>query len=190
MTDVSEAFPPFTERPSVQEVWRRARADYLGGDPAPAVAARYGLSERSVRRRASAEGWRRCDIEVDLNEPPPWSRPRAQSRSDYVAAHPEYAEIAAARDADAFSLLFSPRQADFRRVAFRRAAEGAAMDRPSDAAAWLRVLRMLDACDPVEHSVDDIFSADDHLRAAILRAIARDDDGENDELDEDPGLCE
>lgn len=171
-TPAPEAFPPFTQRPEAREVWRRARADYLAGDSAPVIAERYGLSERSVRRRASVEGWRRCDLEAEIAPPPHWSRAEPKSRSAYIAEHPEYGEIAAARDADAFLLLFNPEQAEFRRHAFRRAAAGAAMDRPGEAAAWLRVLRLLDQCEPMPHPHDGLFPADDHMRAAVLRAMS------------------
>lgn len=195
MTD--EAFPPFTERPPETEVWRRARADYLTGDSAPVVSERYGLSERSLRRRASVEGWRRCDVEADVSDNPRWTETRPPRRTDYIADNPEYRELADARDADAFGLLFSPRTAMFRQVAFRRAAEGAAMDRPADAAAWLRVLRLLDRCDVPGDLQDKVFSPPDHLRAAFLRAMDRrdaadlvvdalqDDDPEED--DDNPG---
>jgi len=118
MTD--DAFPPFTARPPATEIWRRARAAYLTGDSAPVVAERYGLSERSVRRRASMEGWRRCD--VDPRDPPPWSRPEPMTRSDFIASQPEYRKLAAACDTDSFLLLFAPAMDDFRRIAFRRAA--------------------------------------------------------------------
>lgn len=183
MTQTEDAFPPFTQRPPIQEIWRRARADYLAGDSAPVIAERYGLSERSVRRRASLEGWRRCDVEADVNSPPAWNRPALKSRAEFIAERPEYREIADARDADAFFLLFSPEQPEFRRHAFRRAAEGAAMNRPAEAAAWLRVLRLLDACGPMEHPHEAIFSADDHLRAAILRAMSAYDGPDRDDAD-------
>lgn len=185
-TPTPEAFPPFTQRPPAQEIWRRARVDYLAGDSAPVIAERYALSERSVRRRASVEGWRRCDVEAAVASPPHWSRAAPKSRGDYITEHPEYEEIAAARDADAFFLLFNPEQPEFRRHAFRRAAEGAAMNRPAEAAAWLRVLRLLDHCGPMEHPHDGLFQADDHMRAAILRAMSAwpGPDGEDDDDDD------
>lgn len=188
MTHPDPAFPPFTPRPPAHEIWSRARSDYLAGDSAPVIAERYGLSERSVRRRASAEGWRRCDVEVELNPAPGWSRSPPQTRSDFIAENPEYQEIADARDADAFVLLFNPQPSDLRRHAFRRAAEGAAMNRPAEAAAWLRVMRLMDACDPNEHPYDALFTPDDHLRAAMLRAMAAgppfDPDAEDDVPDD------
>ena len=181
---VAEAFPPFVARPPMQEIWRRARADYLAGDSAPVVAERYGLTERNVRRRASLESWRRCDTassetldaplgapEINLDRPPGWSGSPVLNRQGFIADHPEYDEIAAARDAAAWSLLFSPSPDDMRVFAFRRAAEGAAMRRPAEATAWLRVLRLMDQCEPPTLNAADLFTEDDHLRAAMIRAM-------------------
>ena len=41
-------------------VWAEVRAAYLGGSTAAAVAARFGVSERAVRRRAGRGGWTRA----------------------------------------------------------------------------------------------------------------------------------
>jgi hypothetical protein len=179
---IDPAFPPFTERPPAQEVWRRVRDDYLAGDTAPVLAERYGVSERSVRRRASVEGWRRCDVaaSVQLNEPPAWSRPGPVAMADFVADNPEYQAVVDAREADALALLFTPSHDDFSRIAFRRAAEGAAMGRPAEATAWLRVLSLLDRCPPPMAPAQALFPDQDHLRAAMLRALARLDDAPED----------
>jgi len=42
-------------------IWARAREDYLAGDSAEMVCARYGLREGTLRHRAKVEGWRRSD---------------------------------------------------------------------------------------------------------------------------------
>ncbi|MFK0300151.1 hypothetical protein ACIQTU_13140 [Brevundimonas sp. NPDC090276] len=44
-------------------VWTAARRDYLAGDAAEAVCARYDLKLGTLRSRAAREGWRRSDIE-------------------------------------------------------------------------------------------------------------------------------
>jgi hypothetical protein len=44
-------------------VWTAARRDYLDGDAAEAVCARYDLKLGTLRSRAAREGWRRSDIE-------------------------------------------------------------------------------------------------------------------------------
>lgn len=168
-----EAFPPFTERPPEAEVWRRARQDYLGGDTTEVVCERYGLSRRTFQRRAAAEGWRRIDNrpEVTLEQPPHWAWRRTRTRRDIVREQPEYAEICAARDAAAFGMLFAPEPDKLRTYAFRRACEAAVMDRPSEAASWLRVQRLCDQCAPLADVGGDAFSDVDHFRAAILRAM-------------------
>lgn len=51
------------------ETWARARADYLAGDPAPVVRARYDLGESAFNKRARTEGWRRCDQPDPAVEP-------------------------------------------------------------------------------------------------------------------------
>lgn len=168
-----EAFPPFTERPPEAEVWRRARQDYLGGDTGRVVCERYGLSTRTFERRAADEGWRRVDVRPDacIDEPPPWAwRPR-RSRRDIVAEHPQYHEIVAAHDAATVGMLFSPDPERLRTYAFRRACEAAVMDRPAEAASWLRVQRLCDQCAPLPDVEGDAFSKVDHLRAAFLKAI-------------------
>jgi len=43
--------------------WTAARRDYLAGDAAEAVCARYDLKLGTLRARAAREGWRRSDIE-------------------------------------------------------------------------------------------------------------------------------
>ena len=58
-TAPTDPIPPFVERRAADELWRRARQDYLGGAAAAVVAERYGFSERTLQRRAAAEGWRR-----------------------------------------------------------------------------------------------------------------------------------
>jgi hypothetical protein len=44
-------------------VWTAARRDYLAGDAAEAVCARYDLKLGTLRSRAAREGWRRSDME-------------------------------------------------------------------------------------------------------------------------------
>ena len=44
-------------------IWAAARRDYLDGDAAEAVCARYDLKLGTLRSRAAREGWRRSDIE-------------------------------------------------------------------------------------------------------------------------------
>jgi hypothetical protein len=169
----AEAFPPFTERLPEAEVWRRARQDHLGGDSAPVVAERYGLAERTLRRKAAVEGWRRVDTRppVNLDEPPPWAWTPKSRRIDLIHEDPEYAELAAARDGAAFNLLFQPQSDDLRDFAFRRACEAAAMEQPAQSLAWLRVHRLCDQCTELVDPSKAGFPEADHLRAAMLKAM-------------------
>lgn len=49
-------------------IWAQARRDYADGDPAAEVCERYGLGLSTLRARAAAERWRRCD--EPENDPP------------------------------------------------------------------------------------------------------------------------
>lgn len=156
------------------EIWAAARADYVSGISAPVVAERYGLSERNLRRRASAEGWRREDMEPIVMDPPPaWDRP-PRDRDDILAENPELEEVTAAGENARFSLLFSPEPHDLRRFAFRRAAEAAAMDAPQQAVVWMRLAQLADRCgDRIDRDAR-IFKDVDMLRAAYLRRLDQD----------------
>ena len=52
-----------------EDVWDHARTDYLGGEPALVVCARYDLGLSALRKRARDEGWRRQDQPDPLIEP-------------------------------------------------------------------------------------------------------------------------
>ncbi len=136
------------------------------------VCERYQLSQRTFYGRAAREGWRRTDVEASINDgPPAWSHHHYQDAVDVIADRPEFAEIQAARDNDAFNLLFSPDAEDLRGFAFRRACEAAALYKPAETAAWLRVQRLLDHAQPVRDPRDGPYRPEDHLRASYIRAM-------------------
>lgn len=55
--------PPTTRYVTASaETWSLIRGAYLSGLSAPAVAARFGVSETSLRRRAGREGWTKRDF--------------------------------------------------------------------------------------------------------------------------------
>ena len=54
------------------ETWGLIRGAYLSGMSAPAVAARFGVSETSIRRRAGREGWTKTAFAARAT---PWLRP-------------------------------------------------------------------------------------------------------------------
>lgn len=51
------------------ETWGLIRGAYLSGMSAPAVAARFGVSETSIRRRAGREGWTKAAFAARVT---PW----------------------------------------------------------------------------------------------------------------------
>jgi hypothetical protein len=156
------------------EIWAAVRADYLAGISAPVVAERYGVSERSVRRRAAVEGWRREDVEtVALDPSPPWSF-RPQEKADVLNQNPELHEVTAAQETEQFFLLFNPEPHDLRRFAFRRAAEAAATDAPQQAVVWMRLAQLVDRCGDRIAREARHFSDLDMLRAAYLRRLGED----------------
>lgn len=129
--------------PPSPDLWARARGDYLSGISAPVVAERYGLSERTLRRRAASEGWRRTDRTViGTEDTPPWNQ-GCLSREEAIERFPELAEVEQARTNDLFELLFDPDPAHLRRFAFRHAAEAAALSRPAEAVVWMRLFHSL-----------------------------------------------
>ena len=82
------------------ETWGLIRGAYLSGMSAPAVAARFGVSETSIRRRAGREGWTKAAFAARVT---PWLIPpgaRAIARSGQTAAAPpEAADPEAAAEA-------------------------------------------------------------------------------------------
>jgi len=82
------------------ETWGLIRGAYLSGMSAPAVAARFGVSETSIRRRAGREGWTKTAFAARAT---PWVIPpgaRAIARSaQAAAATPDAVDPEAAREA-------------------------------------------------------------------------------------------
>lgn len=102
-----------------EAIWAAARRDYLAGDAAEAVCARYDLKLGTLRARAAREGWRRSDVEDPLPDDP---EPALASPPDPVG------------------------EADLDRLAadvLARAQRAVARGRAGEAATWLRVHRQL-----------------------------------------------
>ncbi len=95
-------------------VWTAARRDYLAGDAAEAVCARYDLKLGTLRSRAAREGWRRSDAE-DV-----WPDPHDE---DPDAAPPDLTRMAA--------------------QALMRLNRALQRGRAAEAASWLRTWRAL-----------------------------------------------
>ena len=94
--------------------WAAARRDYLDGDAAEAVCARYDLKLGTLRSRAAREGWRRSDVE-DV-----WPDPQDD---DTPASPPDLTQMAA--------------------QALMRLNRALQRGRAAEAASWLRTWRAL-----------------------------------------------
>lgn len=163
--------------------WTRAREDYLAGHSAPVVAERYGLSLRSLRRRAATEGWRRADRMVpEFDEPPAWNT-GSLTRDEAIEIFPELAEVEQAVSHDRFYLLIDPDQKHLRRFAFRQAAEAAALSRPAEAVVWMRLVQSLERTGDRIEREGRPFREQDYLRASFLARV--DDDVAPDPAPED-----
>ena len=68
-------------------IWAAARRDYLAGDAAEAVCARYDLKLGTLRARAAREGWRRSDVE-DVWPDPQDEAPETPPDLTQMAARP------------------------------------------------------------------------------------------------------
>ena len=141
--------------------WARTRADYLAGMSAPVLAERYGLSERTIRRRAAEEGWRRSDGPSSLRRMP-------ISRDEAVEMYPELESVDAAAAEDRLELLLQPQPQRFRRYAFLQAAEAAAVGQPLQATLWMRLVRQLDQSHDAFDCAPPPFSQADYMRAGFL----------------------
>ena len=153
------------------EAWACAREDFISGVSAPVLAERYGVTERSVRRRAAIEGWRRADFMPSrLGPPPPWMR-GPLTKDNEIEIDPALGEIDEAETTSRFGLLFNPDPRSLRRFAFRQAAENAAVDRPQIAVAWMRLVQLTERCQFRLDNDASAFRDVDHVRAAYLQRL-------------------
>ncbi|MGV3577808.1 hypothetical protein [Brevundimonas sp.] len=153
------------------EAWAHAREDFLSGVGAAVIAERYGTTERSIRRRAAIEGWRRPDFTPGPLGPPPDWMAEGRTKEEEVERDPALAEVDSAESFSRFGLLFNPSGGDLRRFAFRQAAENAAVDRPQQALAWMRLVQLVGSCNGSLESDSSAFRHIDHLRAAYINRL-------------------
>ena len=153
------------------EAWAHAREDFVAGISVALIAERYGTTDRSVRRRAAIEGWRRPDfLPGRVAPPPPWmAGPR--TKDEEMEVDPALEEVDAAEATSRFGLLFNPHPRTLRRFAFRQAAENAAVDRPQQAVAWMRLCQLVDRCGDGLDSDAAAFRDVDYVRAAYLHRL-------------------
>lgn len=153
------------------ETWAHAREEFLAGVSAAVVAERYGTTERSIRRRAAIEGWRRSDFMPGrMGPPPPWMAP-PKTKDEEIEIDPALAEVDEAETVSRFALLFNPNARSLRNFAFRHAAESAAVDRPQQAVAWMRLVQLVNNTAVRLETDSSAFRDIDHLRAAYLHRL-------------------
>ncbi len=105
-------------------------------------------------------------------------------RTEAVSDDPALEEVDEAESTARFALPFNPEPRALRRFAFRRAAESAAVDRPQEAAAWMRLVPLADRCDERVERDGQPFRDIDSIRAASLkRASEAFPDGEETDAD-------
>ncbi len=153
------------------DAWAAAREDYIAGVSAAVVAERHGTTERSVRRRAVAEGWRRRPLpRATLGETAPWM-PRRRAKVEEIERDPTLDEVDEAETISRFGLLFSPDARQLRLFAFRQASEHAAMNQPQQAVAWMRLVQLAERCGGRLDEDSSDFREIDYLRAAYLERL-------------------
>ncbi|MFN3931262.1 MAG: hypothetical protein ACK4JY_05870 [Brevundimonas sp.] len=159
--------PPHSRRP-LQD-WAAARADYEAGCSMRIVAERHGLNIRTVSRHAAAEGWRSPRVEAAEA----WAM--ANDRSVYdPSALSESLAVGHIADRDDELLLLRPDSVGLCRLAFRRAAECAAVSGPTEALAWIR---LAEATARLRRKVDVDVRAMGEADYRRVAALAREETG-------------
>lgn len=185
---------PEAKRPL--DLWGRIRRDYLAGASAAVVSERYGVSQRTIQRRASAQGWRRCDRNVDEEIDPAWPVPPPRgvysprrTMADVLDHNPSLEGVCRVNSVDLDELLLRPDPETLRHFAFKRAAESAVMGRPAEALSWMRLVGAVERSGDRIESEESRFSRADRMRAAFIGAIDRHLDDLEDEGDS-PGRAD
>jgi hypothetical protein len=135
--------------------WDQIHQAYEAGEPPSILAERHGVSERTIRRRAAAEGWaRRAPGVFGLSPGGPLGELTAL---DFFVK---------TRREETDELLLAPSPEGLLNFAFRRATEAAALGRPAEAGGWLRLV------DQLRRNRDLMAWSDgDHDPADVRRAI-------------------
>lgn len=170
MTHTSSPEPDPQPHPAPLDVWALAQRDYLAGEPASAVAERYGLSERTLHRRAARDGWRRGDT-VERQALPQW-RHRMKAQYEAALEDPSLTLVREAHQSSQLDLLAAPDSTTLRLFAFRQAAECAAMGHPAQAVVWMRLVEQIARCGERLDRDCTTFSEADVLRSVLLSGVA------------------
>jgi len=163
---------PQTQPDPQADFWASLKADYLSGTTAAVLAERYGVSVRTVRRRASDEGWRRSDRPFNFKSP-------ETDRGAALERYPKLRELEVEDAGDTLDLLFQPTVQTLRCFAFRRAAEAAANSRPYESTAWMRLVNSMNVSGDRIDAEMRPFREAHYFRAEAMAASER--------YDADPG---
>lgn len=171
--------------------WAQARADYLAGEPGLNVAARLGVTVRTLSRHARDEGWRRCDVESSMVV--------ETALDPVVGAGRPLDLLRQASDAEDEDLIEQPDPRRSIRYAFHRANEAARLRRPAEAVTWLRLIDLIErqksaigfACN-LPSDADSLRAMRDDVRLARQWAQVEEwnsslDDQDDDAFDADDG---
>ncbi len=180
--------PSSEPRPSANplidpEVWADARADYLSGLSPAVVAERYGMNERTVRRRAVAEGWgearppetratRREAADRQYAELIAGLAGEPMSEEEALDEDPHLAPFVAAHTHEIGQLLMRPGPERLSRFAFRRSTEAAAADRPAEALVWMRLVQSLARTQSHLQRSARPFAPPDYMRARYAAQLS------------------
>jgi hypothetical protein len=102
---------------------------------------------------------------------PAWTRD-GQDRQAALQARPELAAMVTANENDLFDLLVDPAPVELRRYAFKQACEAAALRRPAEAVAWMRLVQLAQRTGAGLDDESQPFREADHIRAAFLNDLA------------------
>ena len=147
--------------------WPDARADYLAGESAGLVAARLGVSYRTLQRRAAREGWRRIDHKRSAR----FAGDKAKLDQAEFEPDSPLGLFVTATEYEVGELLLDPAPTRYIRFAFRRSAEAAVRGRPTEALSWARLVAVLDKVAPGVSDTARAFNSADYMRAMYAEQL-------------------
>jgi hypothetical protein len=156
MTDTADSSPQ-------PDLWSCIRRDFLAGETATLLAERHAVSERTIRRHAAMHGWRRRDEARGGHF-------RLRTLEDVLEDQPSLIPLDDVNVEDKAQLLLHPTPDYLRHFAFKRAAEEAAVYRPVNCLAWMRVVAALERSGDRLSREEAHFSLADRIRAAFVKA--------------------
>lgn len=154
------------------ETWAAVQAAYEEGLPTVAVAERFGMDPRNVRRRAAAEHWRRPKSNDRFARALECLRrgrvvPDVHGE-DAMETDPGLAEVIEVHSEEVAELLMQPAPEGLSRYAFRRSVEAAVRAGYAETLGWLRVVNAIDRSAHRLEREAHPFAASDYLRGVMV----------------------